>query len=227
MGESKPPLLYYNLIVHIISNDRLVEENVALKNIWALDDSIMLDLYFYRSKTSKVLSNSYVHDIFDLTTEKYYARCAELLNDFNTHQQALTEDTELPPENAIKVDFKHLEEIKDDLILLIFVAKCIKYFSDMKKKTIQEYIKIRQPQVKNLSLQYIDAYLAEINPTEADFYKSLDNLNLKTPEEAEDLAREMVKICVSDGVLVYLEKIYIAEVLQTLREHGLEPDVGL
>lgn len=225
------PVRYYNLLVHIISNDKLVEENAALKNIWNKEGNIMLNLYFYRLKTSRVIDAAYVHDILDLATEKYYTRCEDLLKDYEKGLIKEREETavrkELPAENAYQFDFKHLEDIKDDIIILVFISRCIDYYSEIKKKTIHEYIKKTHPNIKNLSTQYIDTYLQEINPNEADFYKALDNIKHKTPEAAEDLAREVVKICVSDGVMAYNEKVFIAEILQTLREHGLEPDVGL
>ncbi len=66
-----------------------------------------------------------------------------------------------------------------------------------------------------------------VKPTLEEFYKALDNLKTKTPEDAADLAGEVVKICISDGTMAYNEKVYIAEVLQVLREQGVEPDVGL
>ena len=96
----------------------------------------------------------------------------------------------------------------------------------MKKRTIFEYIK-KHADVENLSSQYIETYLVGLKPDIEEFYQALDNIRHKTPEAAEDLAREVVKICVSDGIMAYNEKIYIAEILQTLREHGLDPDVGL
>lgn len=224
MSES---LAFYNLLVHIVNNDKLVEENVALKNIWGQEGNIMLSLYFYRSKTSQVIDASYIHDIFDLTSEKYYTRCKDLMDDYLAHQNKASTEKTVTKKEVPTLDFKHLGNIKDDLILLVFVAKCVDYFSDIKKKTIYEYVKARQPLIKNLSSQYIDTYLKALNPTVEEFYEALDNIKLKSPDQAEDLAREVVKICVSDGIMAYNEKVYIAEVLQSLRECGLDPDVGL
>lgn len=222
MGET---ILFYNLLVHIVNNDRLVEENAALKNIWGDQGNIMLNLYFYRTKTSHVIDAAYVHDIFDLTTEKYYTRSQDLLDDYIKHR---AEKLKVDPRSEKKnMDFKHLESLRDDLIILLYVSQCSEYFSDIKKKTIHQYIKSHHTQPKNLSAQYIETYLNGIKPTIEEFYQALDNLKHKTPEEAEDLAQEVVKVCISDGTIAYNEKVYIAEVLQTLREHGVEPDVGL
>lgn len=223
MGET---ISFYNLLVHIVSNDKLVEENAALKNIWGSDGNIMLNLYFYRTKTSQVIDAAYVHDVFDLTTEKYYTRCKDLLEDYLS-QPHHGKNAETNKNDNKATDFKHLESFKDDLIILLFVARCCDYFSEIKKKTIYQYIKTHHSQPQNLSLQYIETYLNGVKPTIEDFYQALENLKYKTPEEAEDLAQEVVKICISDGTMAYNEKVYIAEILQTLRQHGVEPDVGL
>ncbi len=222
MGEN---VSFYNLLVHIVVGDKLVEENAALKNIWGSDGNIMLNLYFYRTKTSQVIDAAYVHDALDLTTEKYYTRCRDLLDDYLAQQRHA--DSKEPETADSVAEFKHLESLKDDLIILIFISRCIDYYSEIKKKTIHQYIKTHHPQPQNLSAQYIETYLNGVKPTLNDFYQALDNLKYKTPEEAEDLAQEVVKICISDGTMAYNEKVYIAEILQTLREHGVEPDVGL
>ncbi len=222
MGEN---VSFYNLLVHIVVGDKLVEENAALKNIWGSDGNIMLNLYFYRTKTSQVIDAAYVHDVLDLTTEKYYTRCRDLLDDYLA--QPRHADSKEPETADSVAEFKHLESLKDDLIILIFISRCIDYYSEIKKKTIHQYIKNHHPQPQNLSAQYIETYLNGVKPTLNDFYQALDNLKYKTPEEAEDLAQEVVKICISDGTMAYNEKVYIAEILQTLREHGVEPDVGL
>ena len=52
-------------------------------------------------------------------------------------------------------------------------------------------------------------------------------VSAKNPDEAEEMVKEIVKICLADGQLHYNEKLYLAEIFQTLREQGVEPEVGL
>lgn len=59
------------------------------------------------------------------------------------------------------------------------------------------------------------------------FYKALEAVSAKNPDEAEEMVKEIVKICLADGQLHYNEKLYLAEIFQTLREQGVEPEVGL
>ena len=109
------------------------------------------------------------------------------------------------------------------MIILIFLAKCNANFTDIKTRAIREYITRVRPQSQALSEQYVNSYLKSLNPDEEDFYRSLNNLKAKTPEEAAALA---FKVSAADGAVLYNERLYLAELLQTLREYGLEPDVG-
>ena len=127
----------------------------------------------------------------------------------------------------IPVNLELLEILKDDIVILLYIAKCIDYFSEIKKKTILQYIEQHHPRPQSLSKNYIESCLKSLHPTTEEFYQSVENLKQKTPEEAEDLVQAVVKICISDGFLAYNEKIYLAEILQILREQGVEPDVGL
>lgn len=212
---------FYNMLAHIVYQNKLIEENVAIKNIWKKDNIIFFDLYFYRNKKSQVIDGVYIHDLFDLTTEKFYRNVSAFLEDFNLPP----EEEKVEEEPCSDINFRHMEDIRDDLIILTFMAKCNLNFTNIKTKEIHDFINIHKPKACALSEQYISSYLKSLNPNEDDFYKSLDNLKTKTPEEATDIMKEAVKISVSDGAIHYQEKLYLAEILQTLREYGLEPDV--
>ena len=217
---------FYNLLAHIKSGDDVREENVALKNIWDHGGNIMLNLYFYRDKSSKVIDSAYIKDIINLNTEKLYTSCSVLLRDYNEFklQQIPTGER---PARKIPVNLELLEVLKDDIIILLYIAKCIDYFSEIKKRTILQYIEQHHPQPQSLSQNYIESCLKSLHPTTEEFYEAAEHLSKKTPEEAEELMQAAVKICIGDGFMAYNEKIYLAELLQILREQGVELDVGL
>lgn len=225
-NEAYCRLSFYNMLAHIVYKNRMVEENVAVKNIWKKDNTVFLDLYFYRAKKSQVIDGAFIHDIYDLTTEKYYRNAQEFIEDFLKERELEQINREEKTE-AITIDLRHLEDIKDDLIILTFMAKCNSNFTDIKTKTIKSFINKLKPKSEALSDQYVSTYLKGLCPNEDDFFEALGNLKSKSPEEAEAIAVEAVKISASDGAIHYNERIYLAELLQTLREHGLEPDVGL
>ncbi len=218
--------MFYNLLAHIKSGDDVREENIALKNIWDHGGNIMLDLYFYQDKSSKVIDAAYVKDVLDLSTEKLYTSCSALLRDYNEFKSH-REQTQTQPQQSKPVNLELLQVLKDDIIILLYIGKCVDYFSDIKKKTILQYIKKHHPQPQSLSKNYVESCLKALTPTTEEFYKAVENLSRKTPEEAEELVQTVVKLCISDGFLGYNEKIYLAEILQILREQGVEPDVGL
>lgn len=219
-------LSFYNMIVHIVYQGNMIEENVAVKNIWEKDEHTFIDLYFYRTKKSQVINGLFIHDILDLNTEKSYGNVKELLFDYMEDKiDVIVEGEDI--RNYSLNDFKHIEEMRDEIVILTFLAKCNNIYTLIKENTIRSYIKKHEPSAENLSHQYLSSFLKSINPDEDDFYESLENIKSKTPERVCDLARTAVSIGVSDGRLEYNEKIYVAEILQKLREQGLEPDVGL
>lgn len=76
-----------------------------------------------------------------------------------------------------------------------------------------------------MSDQYISSYLKDLNPNEDNFLTAVDNLKAKSPEEVEELIKEALKISASDGAVSYTERLWLAEIIQTLREYGIEPDI--
>ncbi len=219
---------FYNVVVHLVYNNNMIEETVAIKKIWKKGEFLFLDLYFYRTKKSRVINAAFIHDLLDLTTEKYYDDMNLLYLDYLSRKEETRQEEaeELPPlEKAF--DFKSLDNIRDDIVILIFIAKCSRFFSDVKLRVIADYMNRHNTKAQLLSDKFIAAYLQEHNPDEDDFYHALDNLRSKTPEQAAELAAEVIKISLSDGCLQYSERLYLAEIMQALREFGLCPDIGL
>lgn len=165
--------------------------------------------------------------MYDLNTEKYYYSAQNFYQDFlQSRRLAAEQAEEIKKPVPVVIDVKQLEAVRDDLIILIFLAKCNANFTDIKTRAIREYITRVRPQSQALSEQYVNSYLKSLNPDEEDFYRSLNNLKAKTPEEAAALAVDAFKVSAADGAVLYNERLYLAELLQTLREYGLEPDVG-
>lgn len=217
-------LRFYNMIVHLVQNNRLFEENVAVKNVWQKDNNLFFDIYFYRNQKSYVFDAAFIHDLLDLTTEKYYGTLEAFVKDY---QKEETLEAPAVSENKFLIDKKIFEPLNIDLVILTFMAQCGGNFSAIKEKIIYDYILDQIPETRSLSRQYINAYLTGIKPSVENFYKAINHLNTKNPDEASELVKESVKICLSDGQLHYIEKLYLAEIFQVLREQGVEPDVGL
>lgn len=216
-------LRFYNMIAHLVNQNKLYEENVAIKNVWEKDHNTFFDIYFYRTQKSYVMDGVFIHDLLDLTTEKFYSTRQEFLQDY------CQEGDLLPPSttNELVVDKKLFAPLDVDLIIMIFVASCCNNFIPLKAKIIYDYILEQIPATKSLSQQYISTYLKEIKPNEDNFYEAIGELKKASPDAVANLFKECVKICLSDGQLHYNEKFYLAELIQNLRKQGIEPDVGL
>lgn len=226
MSENSCSLDFYNMLVHIVFKNRVSEENVAVKNAWEKTVRCFSTCILPREK-GKLLDAALVRDLYDLNTEKYYYSAQNFYQDFlQSRRLAAEQAEEIKKPSPVVIDVKQLEAVRDDLIILIFLAKCNANFTDIKTRAIREYVTRVRPQSQALSEQYVNSYLKSLNPDEEDFYRSLNNLKAKTPEEAAALAVDAFKVSAADGAVLYNERLYLAELLQTLREYGLEPDVG-
>lgn len=216
---------FYNMLVHLTSpGHKVIEENVAVKNIWQKNSLVFFDLYFYRTKKSHIVDSVYLRDIADLTNEKVYTSAKDFIKDYCEYT-AIVEREANQTEPSPIFDFRYLEKIKDNLIILTFIAKCTADFNQVKLASIRKYITKKLPQTKTLSEQYLNNYMEELKPDENSFFNAVETLKNKTPEEVEELIKESLKISAADGALSYQERYYIAEIIQALREYGIEPDI--
>lgn len=211
------------MLVHLIKNNRLFEENVAIKNVWQKEGNTFLDIYFYRNQKSYVFDALFVHDILDLTNEKYYQNIDDFVADFRQESDPEPE----PEEPSLAVDKNIFQPIYVDLVIMSFIGGCGGNYNHVKKRIVFEYIKKQLPSTANLSRQYVETYIDSLKPREDEFYQALKDLNSKSQDAVETLSRELMKICLADGHLMYLEKMYLAELLQVLRDLGVRVDLGL
>lgn len=222
---SAPEIKFYNMLIHLIKNNRLYEENVAIRNVWEKEGNTFLDVYFYRSRKSYIFDSVFIHDISDLTNEKYYRDISSFAADFySAAGQTMPVEEK---ETAVVIDKKIFEPIDVDLIILAFMANCENNYQPLKAKIIFDYILSRIPQTGNLSRQYLETYIDGLKPDEKAFYAAIADINYQNPEAVENLCREVLKICLADGRLHYREKLYLGELLQALREAGIKIDLGL
>ena len=78
-----------------------------------------------------------------------------------------------------------------------------------------------------MSESYLRHFIADLSCTEDDFYNGLENIKSKTPKEAVAFLREMIKICLSDGRLHYIERTYLSDIFQLLRNEGVSVPTDL
>ena len=215
---------FYNMMAHLIQNNRIYEENVAVKNIWQKDGNIFLDLYFYSRRKSYIFDAVFVHDIYDLSTEIAYRDMNEFLIAFTdaNHEEHET-DLITKDSNANKiVDF-----LKYELVILSFMANCCGYYSTLKKKIIIDYIIKQSQHGTKLSRHYLETYLQSITPEYDNFYQALQKLDYRNSKKIEILCKEVLKVCMADGRLHYTEKVYLAEMMQIMRDAGIKIDLGI
>ena len=118
-----------------------------------------------------------------------------------------------------------LNRIRNDLILLVFMADAWGYDGNIKDKIIYDYVVKEVAAAKSFSKQFISNYVSMIQPETKDFYEALMSIKSKSPKQAERLLNEIIKICRVDGQMHYKERMYLADIIYILRENGLKiPD---
>ena len=214
---------FYNMQVYLIKGDKLYAENVAIRNIWEKDDGIFLDLYVHRLKKSFVFDSVFIKEIIDLNNNVKYNSIEHFISDYRFSSDS--DDTDYTP--SVKSENSILDRIRNDLIMLIFMADAwgLEGEGRIKDKIIYDYILNEVAAAQNFSKQFLANYVSKIQPESADFYEALKSIKSKSPKQAEKLLKEIIKICRVDGQMHYKERMYLADIIYTLRENGLKiPD---
>ena len=218
------PLAFYNLVANILFNNELHEEKIAVRNVWAKGREDYLNVYFYATGKTKVLDAKYFHDIYDLSTGRYYKNIKRFIAEFGQVQSERRKQTLETKTEKIEKNYRSLEDIRPEIEVLVFFSLLDPGLEHVKIKVILDYIgQYKLP--AELSEQYAEAYVRSLTPGIGDFYRDMEKLAGTPAERLDRLAREAVKISASDGVIHYEEKIYLAELFEILRGYGVEPDV--
>ena len=210
---------FYNMQVYLIKSGKLYAEDVAIRDIWEKDDGVFFDIYVHRLKKSFVFDAVFIKEIIDLNSNVKYPNIQTFINDYNN---SVNEDIENVCPNPIKTENSVLNRIRNDLVLLVFMADAWGREGKIKDKIIYDYIVNEVMAAKNFSKQFIANYISKLQPESDDFYEALKTIKSKTPKQAERLLREIVKICRVDGQMHYKERMYLADIIYTLRENGLK-----
>ena len=224
--------MFENMKANILSNNTLCEEPIAVRNIWKKGHNCYFDILFHDSGRTKVLDASYIHDIYDLDTLCYYKDMALFARDFEEERQKIKHDApvreqknRLWNEDKAASRYRYLDEIRPEITILKFFASLNPNQAEVKQRVIMDYIKDIRNLSTDFSQQYIEAFIQTLPAGENDFYDSLEKIENRHEDHIERLVREAVKISAADGAIHYEEKRCLAELLQSLREHGIEPDI--
>lgn len=210
---------FYNMQVYLIKSGKLYAEDVAIRNMWEKDDGIFFDIYVHRLKKSFVFDSVFIKEVIDLNSNIKYPNIDAFISEYNNY---VNEDAENICQNPIKSENSVLDRVRNDLILLVFMADAWGREGKIKDKIIQDYIVNEVIAAKNFSQHFIANYISKLQPEADDFYEALKSIKSKTPKQAERLLREIVKICRVDGQMHYKERMYLADIIYSLRENGLK-----
>ena len=210
---------FYNMRADLVNNGQIRTESIAIKNIWEKNGSIFLDIYFHRLKKSFVFDSAFVSNLYDVSQDKGYNDIKKFAADFKKPPQKATIEKEQP--HLQKEEGGLLAPLRQDIAMMMFVARCSHKPTLLKEKIIIDYIRSQIKASQKISETYLKHFIYSVSCNEDDFYRGLSTLKRKKPHDAEHFLREIIKICISDGNLHYTERTYIADIFQALRQEGL------
>jgi hypothetical protein len=215
---------FYNMQVNLIKNGTIYTEKVAVLNVWEKDDTVFLSLFFHRLHKTYVFDSVFVRDIWDINREVGYVDMRQFAKAFQEETQKSAEDSSA--KEALR-DKELLAPLKNDVIILLFMSQILGKPNPLQSKIICDYIKKNFAKAQNLSESYLTRYISRFKPAAEDFYAALQVMKSKQPRQAESLLHEAIKICLVDGYLHYLERVYLSDMIQTLRQEGLKLPANL
>lgn len=204
--------------VDLINNGKIYTESVAIRNIWEKDSGIFFDLYIHRLKKSFIFDKLFIHGIHDINRDIYYSDISKFIIDYNNE---INDKEEIKPIIKKQNSYGVFEPIKNDVIILLFMSRRWHENEHLKNKIIIDYIMRNFEKSNDFSEQYLRTFISRLQPEVEDFYQAIGTLKSKTVEQAEEFLREIVKICISDGHMHYIERMYLADIVYILRSEGM------
>lgn len=214
--EIDKSLPFHNMKANILLDGKYQEEEIAVKNVWHKGVNVFFDLYIYNLSKPFIIDSLYVRELEDLSKSISYPSIKEFVDEFLNYKYDKKSGFQGTKSDE---NVQTLQSLHNDIVVLVFIAKNDNNLSEVKIRSIEDYISKTKPETKSLTENYIRNYIINVNPSEEDFYKALDALGEKTPRNAVKLFMEAAKVSASDGYIGYNERVYLAEIMQSLREN--------
>lgn len=210
-------LRFQNMKANLLLEGKYQEEEIAIKNVWHKGVSVFFDLYLHNIDKPLIVDALYIRELEDIDEEVSYPSVKEFIDEFLNYKYDKKSNFQGSKSDE---NVQMLESLHNDIVILTFMAKFDNGISEVKTRSIEDYIGKTKPETSSLSDKYIRNYIDGINPTLEDFYASLAKIGEKTPRDASKLFMEAAKVATSNGFITYIERVYLAEIMESLRENG-------
>lgn len=199
-------------------NGEVEKRKVTIRRIWQRGQEIMVDGFCHEVKAPRIFLASRIQKIVDLKKKKVYAQPKKFL---------LGEIAAVPSSGSMGVSSTSqiIAKLRNELAALVFLAKVDDEFNPSEMKVIMEYTKSRSGNLK-YNFEELRDHLERLVPDEECFYEAMDEILNQPIDIITAFVESFVKLILSDGVVHDDEREFLGELLQILREEGIELDVG-
>ncbi len=207
---------FYDLKIGLWQNGRVVYERAAVRSIKEKKGIYYFDIFLYRWQKLSTYDQGFIQDIYDELTGKKYTEMQDFLDDYigktdsgKTSQEDLTK--------RINDSRDILKPLWNELCLMLFMARLDIDNEQLKESVIYDYLQSHLIEPEKVTIAYVRKYLNKVKLSVDDFYQSLAYLKDQNPDKIAEIYRTVMRICLSDGRLHYIERLYLAEIVQFFR----------
>ncbi len=192
---------------------------VTIRKIWQKDNEVFVEGFCHNSKKQVTLRASRMKKIIDLHTKEAYVQPRKFL----LGQVAVTPGSEVA---GFSPTAQAINRIRNELAILVFLAKIDKDFDVSESNIIVGYVRKRCSDLR-YSPEEVKSYIDKLSPDEDNFYDAMEEVLELGDEELKQFVETFVQIILADGVVDDDERIFLAEMLQIMEEEGIDIDIGI
>lgn len=199
-------------------NGKVTKRKITIRRIWQRGKEVLVDGFCHEVKAPRIFMASRIQKIFDIKNKKAYNDPKKFLLG---KIAAVTDQGGMGKTSAAKI----IETVRDELSALTFLAKIDDNFDPNELKVILEYVRKLSGGAKYDSAE-VREYIERLYPDEECFYEAMEDILDKDVDFITAFVETFVKLILADGLVHDDEREFLAELLQILREEGIEIDVG-
>jgi hypothetical protein len=221
LQSAKPIAKAISALVGIYYEDKngeVSKRKITIRRIWQRGQEVLIDGFCHEMKAPRIFMASRIQKIFDIKNKKAYSNPKQFLL---SQIAAVSEGGGMGKTAASKI----IASIRNELSALTFLAKIDDSFDPAEMKVILEYVRKQSDGAKYDSTEIKD-YVERLYPDEECFYDAIDGILDADINYISNFVETFVKLILADGLVHDEEREFLAEMLETLREEGIELDVG-
>jgi len=206
-------------IYYVSKSGDIDKIKVTIRKIWQKENEVFVEGFCHNNKKPVKLRASRMKKIIDLHTKETYVQPRKFL----LGQVAVTPGSEVA---GFSPTAQAINRIRNELAILVFLAKIDKDFDVSESNIIIGYVRKRCSDLRYVP-EEVKSYIDKLSPDEDNFYDAMEEVLELGDDELKEFVETFVQVILADGVVDDEERIFLAEMLQIMEEEGIDIDIGI